>query len=100
MPGQPIPTRLSPDNGLPITRPPNTTLIEIDYREPVSGGDQNAARNRIYAEVQKDCDAAAAQFHKTCTVGQVAFDRSMQGNSADVSTLHARAQLRLATAAP
>lgn len=100
LPGQPIPARLSPDDGMPITRPANMTLIEIDYREPISGGDQNAARDRVYAEVQKDCDAAAAQFHKSCSVGQVAFDWSAPGSSADSSILHVHARLRLTGVAP
>jgi hypothetical protein len=71
-------------------------VIEIEYREPVTGGDQNGARNRIYAQVQKDCDAAAGKFHKTCSVGRVAFDENPRGGSVDRPTLLAHAQLRLA----
>jgi hypothetical protein len=100
LPGQPIPTRLAPpDQAAPLRRADVRTdamVIEIEYREPVTGGDQNGARNRIYAQVQKDCDAAARKFHKTCSVGRVAFDENPRGGSADRPTLLAHAQLRLA----
>ncbi len=73
----------------------DTTVIEIEYREPVTGGDPSGARDRIYAQVQKDCDAAAAQFHKTCSVGRVAFDENPRGSSVDRPMLLGHAELRL-----
>lgn len=100
MPGQPIPTRLAPpDQVAPLRQVDartDTMVIAIEYREPVTSGNQNDARNRIYAQVQKDCDAAAAQFHKSCSVGRVAFDENPRGGSVDRPILLAHAQLRLA----
>ena len=98
MPNQ-IPTSLVPFQARNMVAH-DTTAIDIEYREPVSAGDQSTARDRIYAEAQEDCAAAAAQFHKTCSVARIAFDENPAGRSSDQSMLLAHAQLRLKSAAP
>ncbi len=71
------------------------TDIGIEYREPLpADGDMGALRIKVYAEVQKDCDAAAKAFQEHCSVSSINFaDMPMNGLPQEVV---AHAQLSLA----
>ena len=57
-----------------------TTQIQIQYHEPVPpGGDEAQIRAKIYAEIQRDCDAATKAFGRPCVVNQVNFNDMNNG---------------------
>lgn len=75
--------------------PTRTTSIQIEYREPMpADGDMSAIRTKIYAEVQKDCDAAAKAFQEQCSVSNISFN-DMAMNGQPPQGVIARAQLSL-----
>jgi hypothetical protein len=77
-----------------------TTNIDVEYRETLADSGADAARNKIYAQVQKDCDAAAASFHKTCAVGDIRFTDQARMTTPGAPVLIAHAQLRLSDRSP
>lgn len=82
-----------------IFAPTRTTSIQIEYREPMpADGDMGAVRTKIYAEVQKDCDAAAKAFQEQCSVNSISFN-DMAMNGQPPQGVIARAQLSLTPAA-
>jgi hypothetical protein len=78
-------------------QPTRTTQIQIEYREPMpADGDMSALRMKIYAEVQKDCDAASKAFQARCTVANISFNDAVMGNAQPPTGVIARANLTLA----
>jgi hypothetical protein len=77
-------------------QPTRTTQIQIEYREPMpANGDLSALRMKIYAEVQKDCDAAAQAFQSHCSVANISFNDIANNNGQPPTGVIARAQLML-----
>lgn len=76
--------------------PVRNTTIQIEYREPMpADGDMGALRTKIYAQVQKDCDAAAQAFQQHCSVNSISFNDIAPMNGQPPQGVIAHAQLSL-----